>query len=118
MQYNRLPTLQYYITKDYVIVISHPPISQEVLEYVNDHWVSRTDDGAISVTEYKGKVYSRRFRIEIISQRDLLMRIINGWCTDYNYYDLAMLARKWNGDGQFPLNAAADILNKAWLGEN
>ena len=118
MQYTRFPTLQYYITSDYVIAISHPPTSPAVVrEYVDGQWVSRSDDNSktVDVIEYNGKVYSSHFRVEIISQRDLLMRIINGWGTEYNYYDLAMLARKWNGDGRFTLESAADILSGVWL---
>lgn len=117
-QTNRLPTMQYYITNDYVIVIHHPSTSPVVWEYVDDQWVSRVNREAVPIIEYNGRLYSHRFQVDVISQRDFLMRIIYRWGTKYNYYDFAMLAHKWNGDGRFPLNAAADILREAWMSKN
>lgn len=114
-QTNRLPTMQYYITNDYVIVIHHPSTSPVVWEYVDDHWVSRVNREAVPIIEYNGRLYSHRYQVDVISQRDFLLRIIYRWGTTYNYYDLAMLSYHWNGDGRFTLESAADILSGVWL---
>jgi hypothetical protein len=114
-QTNRLPTMQYYITNDYVIVIHHPSTSPVVWEYVDDQWISRVNREAVPIIEYNGRLYSHRYQVDVVSQRDFLMRIIYRWGTKYNYYDFAMLSYHWNGDGRFTLESAADILSGVWL---
>jgi hypothetical protein len=110
-----VPQLKYYVSDDYVIVVRHPPTSPVIWEFEDDEWVAKPNPNADKLIHYDGWIYSHQYSIEIISQRDFLMRMIKHWRRPYTYWDFALLAYHWNNDGRFTLEAAADILSGVWL---
>lgn len=72
-QYNRLPTLQYYITNDYVIVIHHPSTSPAVWGAVSRTLTAGTKDSEIAAIYGKlptGSIADQATALAIKTQTD------------------------------------------------
>jgi len=76
-------------------------------------WVSPTDDSrAYEVGE---RHFYTGYKMEVLTQKAHLHRIIANWTTPYNIGDFALLSKHWNGTGQMPLSFIADMVRLYWM---
>lgn len=112
------PTYQYFINRDYAVLIYHPAsemVWTEIDGTNNWVWIDSKGYAYKAGSAEANRWFSDSFDVQVINHFTLLIFFSEHWLKPWDMRDFALLSRYWQRGGKWSLETIANLLHDNWL---